>query len=72
MTRLLERAFGKASELEAADQDDLAQWLLDEIEHEERWKQSFRDSQDILELLADEALQEFRSGKTKVLEPENL
>ena len=72
MTRLLEKAFGKASELEATEQDDLAQWLLDEIQHEERWKHSFRESQDILALLADEALLEFRSGKTKELEPEKL
>ena len=70
MTLLLEKAFGKASELEATDQDDLAQWLLEEIQHEERWKHSFRKSQDLLGQLADEALQEFRSGKTKELEPE--
>ena len=72
MTLLLEKAFGKASELEATDQDDLARWLLEEIQHEEHWKCLFRKSQDTLGHLAEEALAEFRSGKTRELKLEEL
>lgn len=67
MTKLLEKAFNEASKLPQSDQDSLAQFLLAELESERRWNQVFAESQTELALLADEALGEFREGKTKDL-----
>lgn len=63
MTQLLERAFVKASKLNASEQDTLACWILEELESERRWDQLFADSQDELAILAQEALDAHRKGK---------
>ncbi|MFN2455722.1 MAG: hypothetical protein ABR577_16045 [Pyrinomonadaceae bacterium] len=68
MTELLEKAFAEASKLSQEAQDMLAQMLLDDLAAEEKWDDAFAKSQDKLALLADEALAEHRSGKTKALE----
>lgn len=67
MTRLLEKAFEKASELSEADQDNFAEFILDELESERRWEQAFEDSHDELEQLADEALAEHEAGNSEEL-----
>jgi hypothetical protein len=68
MTKLLEKAFIKASELPQAEQDILAQSLLDDLSAEELWDESFANSQHELSRLADEALAEHEAGKTRPLE----
>ena len=68
MTRLLKEVMAKLSKLSPARQDELAAWLLAEMEDEARWDKSFAESQDALEKLADEALEEFRRGETRPLE----
>lgn len=68
MTKLLEKAFAEASKLPHEAQDMLAQTLLDDLAAEEKWDDAFAKSQDKLALLADEALAEYESGKTKTLE----
>lgn len=68
MTKLLEKAFARAAELSQAEQDMFAQSLLDDLEAEERWDETFADSQDELSILADEAMNEHRNGKTRKLE----
>jgi hypothetical protein len=72
MTQLLENAFSEASLLPEADQNALAQWLLEEIHSERRWMKAFAESADVLEKLADEALEEKRQGKTTLLNIEQL
>jgi len=72
MTRLLEKAFERASELSEAEQDDFAEFILDELESERRWEQAFEDSQDELEQLADEALNEHEAGDSQELDPNRL
>jgi hypothetical protein len=64
MTNLLEKAFEEASKLPAAEQDEFAKWILDELASELRWKQAFESSPDKLAKLADEALVEYREGRT--------
>jgi hypothetical protein len=64
MTRLLEKAFAEASRLPNTEQNALARWLLDELEAEKKWEQAFAESEDVLERLADEALEMNRQGKT--------
>ena len=68
MTELLERAFAEASKLSQEDQDMLARMLLDDLAAEEQWDETFANSQDKLAALADEALAEHQSGRTKKLE----
>lgn len=68
MTVLLEKAFVKASKLPAAEQDILARAMLDDLEAEELWDDTFANSQDELSFLADEALVEHRKGRTRPLD----
>ena len=68
MTELLERAFAEAAKLPQEAQDMLAQMLLNDLAAEEKWDEAFAKSQDKLVLLADEALAEYRAGRTKKLE----
>jgi len=67
MTTLLEEAFVRASQLPPKEQDALAALLLEEIASEKRWEALFSQSQEQLAKLAEEALAEFREGKTKPL-----
>ena len=68
MTKLLEKAFKKASKLPEVEQNALAKWLLDELETDRLWEKRFADSEDVLERLADDALEAQRRGKTKKLD----
>ncbi len=68
MTKLLKEVLAKLSKLSPEQQDELAAWLLAEMEDEARWAKSFAESQDALEKLADEALEEYRRGDTRPLE----
>ena len=68
MTKLLKELIDKLSKLSPERQDELAAWLLAEMEDEARWDKSFAESQDALEKLADEALEEYRRGDTRPLE----
>ena len=68
MTRVLEAALAEVAKLPADEQDILATLLLDEIKSEQRWSAAFAASQHTLKALADEALAEFKAGKTKALD----
>jgi hypothetical protein len=72
MTKLLEEAFAEASKLPEREQDALATVILEELASERRWDQAFANSADLLAQLADQALAEYRAGKTHVLDPEQL
>ena len=72
MTRLLEKAFKEASKLPVVEQNALAKWLLGELEAEKKWEQMFAESEDILDRLADEALETHKKGKTKPLDIDRL
>jgi hypothetical protein len=70
MTKALEDAFSEASKLPEADQDSLAAAIRAEISAESDWDEAFKSSQDELGRLADEALDEHRSGRTLPHEPD--
>ena len=72
MTQLLEKAFEKASELPEEEQDDLAAFILEELESERQWEQAFSEAQDELERMADEALEEHNAGDSEKLGPGQL
>ena len=64
MTKLLEKAFKKASKLPAVEQNAVAKWLIDELETEKEWTKSFSESEDVLDKLADETIGAYKKGKT--------
>jgi len=72
MTKLLEKAFAKASKLQDVEQNVIAKWLLEELAAEKKWEQRFAESEDILGQLADEALEEHKKGKTMPLDTDKL
>ncbi len=74
MTKLLQLAFEKASELSETEQDKFARFLLAELESERQWVELFSrsESEDLLERLADEALLEHHAGRTRPLPLEDL
>lgn len=65
MTNLLKKAFREASKLPPEQQDALASVLIAELEAERDWDDRFAASEGVLGRLADEALNEFRTGSTE-------
>jgi hypothetical protein len=63
-TPMLEQAIRAAKALPEGDQDALAAAMLEWIEDERRWAESFARSHDVLEELAREALAEHHAGRT--------
>jgi hypothetical protein len=68
MTELLKKAFDAVSKLSPKTQDAIAARLLVELEDEDRWDEAFAKSQDKLARMADEAIREYKDGKTVPLE----
>ena len=67
MTHLLEKALREVDKLPTSEQDAVAAIVLQELASEQKWAELFAKSQDALAKMADEALAEHRSGKTKPL-----
>lgn len=72
MTKSLQEAFEKASQLPPDEQEAFGAWMLHELDSEQRWDELFNRSPDLLSKLADEALAEHRAGRTKPLDPDTL
>ena len=70
MTALLEKAINRINALPPEEQDAVASLILEEIESEKRWDELFGGSQGQLAQLAGQAIEEYKSGKTKPLDPE--
>jgi len=68
MTKLLEEAIKAITQLPAKEQDAMASLILEEIAAEQRWDEAFAKSEIQLAQLAEEALTEFKQGKTKPLD----
>ena len=72
MTELLEQAIAKLKTRPISEQDAIAALILEELEDDNRWDESFARSPDLLTKLAAEAMAENRAGKTQELDPETL
>ena len=68
MTDLLESAIAQVKTLPSIEQDAIAKMILDELEDERRWDESFARSPDLLAKLAAEAMNEHHAGKTQELD----
>ncbi|PZV08517.1 MAG: hypothetical protein DCF22_20085 [Leptolyngbya sp.] len=66
MTNLLTEAFRKAQNLPDYLQNELAEQLIEDIEHEIKWQQVLSQPQDMkLDQLAAKALSDSMNGKTR-------
>lgn len=72
MTELLEKAFAEAAKLPAVEQNIFANWILEELASEQRWENAFASSEGTLELLAREAVEDYRLEDTEPLNPAHL
>jgi len=72
MTELLERAIARLKTLPTKEQDAIATLIMEELEDDQQWDESFVRSPDLLAKLAAEAMAEHRAGKTQDLDPETL
>jgi hypothetical protein len=72
MTELLERAISRLQALPESEQNAIASIILEEIEDERHWDDSFSRSPDILAKLAASAMAEYHAGETQELNPETL
>jgi len=72
MTELLEQAITRLKTVSSSEQDAIAMMILEELEDERRWDESFARSPDLLAKLATEAMAEYHAGKTQELDPETL
>ncbi|WAL58302.1 hypothetical protein [Thermocoleostomius sinensis] len=72
MTELLERAIARLQALPESEQDAIAAMILEEIEDDRRWDESFSRSPNILAKLAASAIAEYHAGQTQELDPETL
>ncbi|MEN9518671.1 MAG: hypothetical protein RLZZ381_1259 [Cyanobacteriota bacterium] len=72
MTELLRQAIAKVQNLPENEQDNIAAIILEELEDEAKWEESFTASQDLLASLASEAMQEYEAGETQELDPETI
>ncbi len=72
MSDLMVKAIEEIHKLPEQEQDAIAAWILEELNSERKWTELFAASQDLLSEMADEALAEYRAGKTSPLDPEQL
>jgi hypothetical protein len=69
VTKALKAVFDEASKLPESEQDALAAAIHAEIEADAAWEKLLLASGEALEILADEASAEHRSGRTQPLDP---
>jgi hypothetical protein len=72
MTELLQQVIAQIKKLPSDKQDAIATLILEELEEDQRWDDSFARSPDLLAKLAAEAMAEYRTGKTQELDPKTL
>ncbi len=72
MTELLKKAFDVAAELSEDEQNEVAEWLLNELATEKQWENQFSETGETLARLDREALREHERGETQILDPEVL
>ena len=72
MTRLMEQAIERLRAVPAAQQDEIARFLLEELEEDIRWSQSTADHENKLKGLIDEVLADDARGDCEPLDPDRL
>ena len=65
MSPMLDRAVAEARKLPEAEQEVIAALILEEIEEDRRWEESFARSPDKLSRLAARAAEQVRAGQCR-------
>ena len=68
MTQALSAAVASAAKLPEEEQNVLAAILLEEMESDERWSALFSGSQNLLEQMANAAIQDFQAGRVQPID----
>jgi len=68
MTQALSAAVASAAKLPDEEQNVLAAIMLEEMESEQRWSALFTGSQNLLEQMASEAIQDFQAGRVQPID----
>jgi len=68
MTQALSAAVASAAKLPDEEQNVLAAIMLEEMESEQRWSDLFAGSQNLLEQMASEAIQDFQAGRVQPID----
>ena len=68
MTQALSAAVACAAKLPDEEQNVLAAIMLEEMESEQRWSALFSGSQNLLEQMASEAIQDFQAGRVQPID----
>jgi hypothetical protein len=69
---LLDQAYEVAKKLPEEEQQAIGALLLEEIEDNRRWDALLAQPSEVIERMADQALEDHRLGRTLPLDPENL
>jgi hypothetical protein len=72
MTNLLDEAYAVAKELPEEEQQAIGAVLLEEMEADRRWEELLAQPSDVIERMAEQALENHRLGKTLPLDPDTL
>jgi hypothetical protein len=72
MSNLLDEAYAAAKELPEDEQEMIGAVLLEEIDADRRWEELLSQPSDVIERMADKALEDHRRGLTLPLDPETL
>ncbi len=72
MATLLERVIAEIPKLPERKQEAIAAWILEELASDREWEQAFTESAEGLLSLAEEALEEYRSGEAEELDPDSM
>jgi methylase of polypeptide subunit release factors len=65
MSKLLDEAYAAAKELPEDEQEALGALLLAETDADRRWDELFAQPSEVIERMADRAVEEFRQGRTR-------
>ena len=69
MSKLLDEAYAAAKELPEQEQEAIGAWLLAEIDADRKWDELFAQPSEVIERMADKAIEDHRRGRTRLLEP---
>ena len=72
MVELMEKAIDKLTHLSPEEQAFFAQWILDELEDEQRWEELFAKSRGRFSKLVAKVLADDDAGLTDELDPDTL
>jgi hypothetical protein len=72
MSNLLDEAYAAAKELSEQEQQPIGAWLLAEIDADRRWEELLAQPSDVIERMAERALEDHRRGRTLPLDPDTL